>query len=53
VATAAPGIDGAGFVGRTAELDELTARMAAAADGRGGLVLLSGPAGIGKTRTVE
>ncbi|MGY1616310.1 ATP-binding protein [Geodermatophilus sp. SYSU D00691] len=41
------------FVGRTAELDELTGRIAAAAGGRGGLLLLSGPAGIGKTRTVE
>ncbi|WP_448627935.1 ATP-binding protein [Geodermatophilus sp. URMC 64] len=41
------------FVGRTAELAELTGRIAAAADGRGGLLLLSGPAGIGKTRTVE
>jgi DNA-binding CsgD family transcriptional regulator len=41
------------FVGRRAELAELTARIAAAADGAGGLVLLSGPAGIGKTRTVE
>jgi DNA-binding CsgD family transcriptional regulator len=52
VATA-PHVDGTRFVGRTAELAELTACIAAAADGRGGLVLLSGPAGIGKTRTVE
>jgi DNA-binding CsgD family transcriptional regulator len=45
---------GAGpFVGRTAELGELTACLAAAADGSGGLVLVSGPAGMGKTRTVE
>ena len=41
------------FVGRAAELAELTGRIAMAADGRGGLLLLSGPAGIGKTRTVE
>ncbi|NEK58856.1 AAA family ATPase [Geodermatophilus sabuli] len=41
------------FVGRTAELAQLTAGIAAAAAGRGGLFLLSGPAGIGKTRTVE
>ncbi|WP_116450343.1 ATP-binding protein [Blastococcus litoris] len=45
--------DGAPFVGRTAELAELTAGIAAAGAGRGGLLLLSGPAGIGKTRTVE
>jgi predicted ATPase len=41
------------FVGRGAELAELRAGLAAAADGVGGLLLLSGPAGIGKTRTVE
>ncbi|MGY1603316.1 ATP-binding protein [Geodermatophilus sp. SYSU D00815] len=41
------------FVGRTAELAELRGRIAAAAGGRGGLLVLSGPAGIGKTRTVE
>ncbi|MGY1742635.1 MULTISPECIES: ATP-binding protein [unclassified Blastococcus] len=45
--------DGGRFVGRDAELAGLTARIAAAAAGSGGLVLLSGPAGIGKTRTVE
>ncbi|MGY1771168.1 ATP-binding protein [Blastococcus sp. SYSU D00813] len=49
--TAAP--DDGRFVGRDAELAELTARVSAAAAGSGGLVLLSGPAGIGKTRTVE
>ena len=41
------------FVGRAAELAEVTGRIATAAEGRGGLLLLSGPAGIGKTRTVE
>lgn len=41
------------FVGRDTELAELTARLDAAAAGSGGLVLLSGPAGIGKTRTAE
>lgn len=41
------------FVGRDAEITELTACLAAAGDGSGGLVLVSGPAGIGKTRTVE
>ncbi|MGY1744918.1 ATP-binding protein [Blastococcus sp. SYSU D00695] len=49
--TAAP--DGGPFVGRDAELAELAARVSAAAAGAGGLLLLSGPAGIGKTRTVE
>ncbi|RBY90610.1 AAA family ATPase [Blastococcus sp. TF02A-26] len=44
---------GSPFVGRRAELAELTARIATAADGAGGLVLVAGPAGIGKTRTVE
>ncbi|MGK5114676.1 ATP-binding protein, partial [Geodermatophilus sp. CPCC 205506] len=49
--TAPPAADG--FVGRDAELTELTAGVAAAAAGAGGLLLVSGPAGIGKTRTVE
>jgi len=53
VATATPPADGDAFVGRTAELAELSAGIGAAAAGRGGLLLLSGPAGIGKTRTVE
>src|SRR3954451_4564640 len=47
------GILRAVFVGRAAELAELTERIATATEGRGGLLLLSGPAGIGKTRTVE
>src|SRR4051794_32567582 len=53
VQRAAAGILRAVFVGRAAELAELKGRIATAADGRGGLLLLSGPAGIGKTRTVE
>lgn len=53
VATARPGADTGPFVGRDAEVAELTACLAAARDGSGGLVLVSGPAGIGKTRTVE
>lgn len=38
------------FVGRTEELGRLQAGLAAAAAGRGGLYLLTGEAGIGKTR---
>ena len=41
------------FVGRTAELAQLRARIADGAAGRGGIVLVRGPAGIGKTRLVE
>jgi len=41
------------FVGREADLDALTARADAAAGGRGGLVLVAGEAGIGKTRLVR
>jgi hypothetical protein len=52
VATGYPGADGP-FVGRDAELAGLTACLSAAAGGAGALVLLSGPAGIGKTRAVE
>ncbi|WP_324273340.1 AAA family ATPase [Blastococcus brunescens] len=53
MATATAPADGDAFVGRTAELAELSAGIVAATAGRGGLLLLSGPAGIGKTRTVE
>ncbi len=53
VGTGTAAADGGPFVGRAAELAELTGRIVAAAGGAGGLVLLSGPAGIGKTRTVE
>lgn len=38
------------FVGRTAELAALRARLAAAGQGEGGVVLIAGEPGIGKTR---
>ena len=41
------------FVGRRAELHQLRSRISGALGGAGGLVLVGGPAGIGKTRTVE
>lgn len=41
------------FVGRLVDLQELTAVVDAAHEGRGQLVLLSGEPGIGKTRLVE
>ena len=41
------------FVGRDEQLGELRASWRAAAAGRGGLVVVSGEAGIGKTRLVE
>jgi tetratricopeptide (TPR) repeat protein len=41
------------FVGRTRELRQLAAACAAAADGRGSLTVVSGEAGIGKTRFCE
>jgi hypothetical protein len=41
------------FVGRQGELDRLRGRWAEAAAGRGGLVLVAGEPGIGKTRLVE
>jgi hypothetical protein len=39
-----------GLIGRVAELEALTDRMLAAQSGAGGFVLVSGEAGIGKTR---
>jgi DNA-binding CsgD family transcriptional regulator len=41
------------FVGRDAELAALTAALDAAVDGEPAVVLLSGEAGVGKTRLVE
>jgi len=41
------------FVGRVDELEHLRARRRAAAEGRGGLVLVAGEAGIGKSRLVD
>ncbi|GAA1983257.1 ATP-binding protein [Catenulispora subtropica] len=41
------------FVGRRAILGEIGAALAAARAGHGGLVLLTGPAGAGKTATAE
>ena len=41
------------FVGRSAELAGLARHLAAAADGAGRIVLVTGEAGIGKTRIVE
>ncbi len=42
-----------GLVGRAAELDSLLDALRSAADGRPGTVIVSGEAGIGKTRIVE
>ncbi|CAN5327247.1 hypothetical protein BH09GEM1_BH09GEM1_41050 [soil metagenome] len=41
------------LVGRAKELDELVARLDATALGKGGLVLIGGEPGVGKTRLVE
>ena len=41
------------FVGRQPELDTLLTRLDAACQGAGGLVLLGGEPGIGKTRLAE
>jgi DNA-binding winged helix-turn-helix (wHTH) protein/tetratricopeptide (TPR) repeat protein len=44
---------GAPLVGRTAELDRLRAAFRTAAAGSGGVAIVTGPPGIGKTRLVE
>ncbi len=41
------------FVGRSSELEELKGRMEAAMSGKGGLVMVVGEPGIGKTRLTE
>jgi len=41
------------FVGRARELAELSAKLRAAASGRGGIAMLAGEAGIGKTRLAQ
>jgi tetratricopeptide (TPR) repeat protein len=41
------------FVGRAEELDELSAALEEAADGRGSLILVTGEPGVGKTRLTE
>ena len=48
-----PAPDGSPLVGRSDELSALRGRIDSARAGQGGLVLVAGPAGIGKTRTVE
>ena len=48
-----PGVAPTAFVGREAELSRLRAGLERALQGRGGMFLLSGEAGIGKTRLAE
>ncbi|WP_233489415.1 AAA family ATPase [Blastococcus sp. TF02-9] len=52
-AGAAPVPDRGPFVGRDVERARIRAALERARTGSGGLVLVCGPAGIGKTRTVE
>lgn len=47
------GLEQPPFVGRARELGALLARWEQAAQGRGGLILIGGEAGIGKTRLAE
>src|SRR3954464_4011866 len=44
---------GKGLIGRAGELAELDASIRAATSGRGGLVLVAGEAGVGKTRLID
>ena len=44
---------GVAFVGRGPELDALAAHLAAQDRPSGGVLLISGPAGVGKTRLVD
>src|SRR5438552_2666776 len=48
-----PNAGGGAFVGRAHELATLGAALATARAGQGGVVMLSGEPGIGKTRTAE
>jgi hypothetical protein len=50
VSAVAPGV---AFVGRGRELDALAAHLAAQGRSAGGVLLISGPAGVGKTRLVD
>src|SRR5262245_46005571 len=51
VSSRAPWLAGSGrFVGRTREFDGLRARLDDAHFGKGGIVMIAGEAGIGKTR---
>ncbi len=52
-ATAAPFAPDAAFVGRDRVMEELLARLERVAAGHGGLALLAGEPGIGKTRTAQ
>ena len=41
------------LIGRQQELEDLSRRLSAVREGSGGLVLLAGEAGVGKTRLAE
>ena len=46
-------MSGSALIGREPERARLTAALAAGARGQGSLILLSGEAGVGKTRLAE
>jgi DNA-binding SARP family transcriptional activator/class 3 adenylate cyclase len=48
-----PLLPAAGFIGREAELHRIAERFAAAASGAGGVIVVAGDPGIGKTTLVE